>query len=529
MILAILAGCADGPEPVKEDPDDWSLEDFEPCDAPVEPRAPVVDGGVVYEIYVRSFRDSDGDGFGDLAGVREKLPYLVDLGVKTIWLMPVFESPAWAGYDPISYTEIEEDYGTAEDFAGLVADASAAGIRVMSDLPLNHTSWMAPDFVEADLDPASPMRDTYMFSDEQHDTERWWPATGGGFYYAYFHVDMPDLNWLHAEGAHERLGMYNDWIAMGLGGYRMDAVLQLIEDDAAVADTEETHCLLAWLYDGMKAENEDIVLLTESYHVDVAMELAYLGTEDRPEADWALDLPRREALMRALSEGSGARFAEVLTEQQDADAADRAAPFLGSHDLPRLATEVTDAETRRLLMVAHLLAPGHPMLYYGEELDLADNLGEAPDAEQRGPMPWDLEYSAGFTEGVPWFTIDPAYLDGQNVLSASQDPTSLLSHVKALIALRNASSAATSGTISFPASSEPRVLAYLRVDGDEEVLVVLNFGEVDATAEIDVDGTFYDLAHGAAATGPITVDLPARGWGVFATEGLKDMRIVAPG
>ena len=153
----------------------------ESCEPPTDTSEVVYDGGIVYEIYVRSFRDSDGDGVGDIQGVIEKLDHLEMLNVQTIWLMPIFPSPSPAGYDPEGHAVVRDDYGDEDDLAALLEAASARGMRVTFDVPINHTATSHPWFEAAEADASADERDLYVFSDEQHDTLRWYPADGGGY------------------------------------------------------------------------------------------------------------------------------------------------------------------------------------------------------------------------------------------------------------------------------------------------------------------------------------------------------------
>ena len=530
-LVAVVTGCA-APTPT---PIDWCV------DVPAFPPGDVTtgSGGATYELYVRSFYDSDGDGIGDLAGVTAKLDYLASLGVESVWLMPVFESPSPAGYDTSDFDAVDPDYGTDADLEALFAAAAERGMRVLLDVPVNHTSSEHPWF-QAEL--ATPEEAAtaalYLWSDAQWDTERWYPADDGRYYYSFFGAGLPDLNWGSVEVAARMRDALLGWLARGAGGYRVDAVVQLIEEDGAVANTDGSHCLMAWLHGEVKREYPDAVLLAEAWHKDVAGNVVWLGEEGAAETDVVIDVPRRYATLDAFSSGDPSKVAQIMRRQRDLGVADRVAPYQTSHDLWRLPDLLPDAAARRAWMALQLLSPGQPILYYGDELDLPNStVGAGQDYDQRAPMPWNDERDAGFTEGVPWFSIDPSYLDGYNVESQESDPASMLSLVRALMALRLDSDAVLSTDTELPEVSDDGVLAVLRGAGEERVLVVVNFADTDAGAVAVETGSLpsplVDLTSGESATpdddGALALgDLPARAYRVLATEGLADHAIPGP-
>jgi glycosidase len=433
--------------------------DSDPSDLPPPDRA-----GVVYEVYVRSFQDSDGDGVGDLQGLRSRLPYLASLGTETLWLMPVMPAMGPAGYDVTDFDGITAPYGDEDDLDALVADAHALGIEVLLDLPLNHTGSAHPWFADA----LAGDRDRYVFGDTRWSEERWFPAGDGSYYYGFFGKDLPDLDWTNGAVRDEMLGVFDAWLGSA-DGYRLDAVITYVEEEGRITDTDGTHALLAELHERAGGAT----LLAEASMATPEESLRYLGDAGAPEADLVLDFPRHDALIEAFTTGDAGALRSVVREEGD-DAL-RMAPFLGSHDVTRLPERLPDAEARRAAMVALFLLPGRPVLYYGDELDLpeADDTCLGQDYCMRAPMPWTSGHAAGFTEGTPWFTPHASFEEGVNVADAEADPDSLLTLVKALGALRSESEAVRSGDLRW-LGHDDRVLAFERRSAGEVVSVRVN-------------------------------------------------------
>lgn len=497
-----------------------------PLPVPVAPRVSP-DGGLIYEIYVRSFQDSDGDGIGDLAGVASRLDYLAALGVGTLWLMPVFPSGGVAGYDVMDFDTVNADYGSEEDLAALVEDAHALGMTVLIDLPFNHVAREHPWFAAAEDGGA---RDRFLFSDRRCDPYRWFPADGGGWYYAFFGAELPDLDWTGPvrEPMEEVLAR---WLDAGVDGYRLDAVPTLIEADGDVTNTDPTHALLAELVAGARDDHPDAFFLSEASEDDLDVNLSYLGSPSAPESDRVLDFPRRVALLESAADGDAGPIRAVLQAQLAADVIGRTATFLGSHDVSRLPSEVPSAAARRALRVAQLLLPGDPVLYYGEELDLADTTsGTGQDYIWRAPMPWDATGNGGFTTGLAWFTPDPGYLDGVNVEALLADPDSVLTLVRSLACVR--------GTIAeagweLLATDRREVLAFERERNGERVVVAINLGARALDVEVEVVGGFRDVTAGGARvdapSGLRIVGMPAYGYRILADGRAEQCDVPGPG
>lgn len=450
---------------------DWCAVDaLSPAARPPSPVA-----GATYEVYVRSFQDTDGDGIGDLDGLTLRLAYLAELGVEAIWIMPVFESSGPAGYDVVDYDAITASYGGEAALVRLMDAAATRGMRVLLDFPLNQTGSQHPWFQAAAQDAASPERDMYLWSDTRHDELRWHEAAGGGWYYAYFGPSLPDLDWRSEAVFPALVGSATDWMSLGAGGMRIDAAAQLIEDDGAISNTDASHCLLANIYDRITAAHPDAVLLSEAWADDLDQQEEYLGASDRPQADMMLDAARYLAISETLEVGDTSALRDVLARQEADGTATRMAGFRGSHDLARLPERIDSAQARRAWMVLDYLLPGSPVVYYGEELDLPD-YPERQDQDfvQRGLMAWNDELHGGFTTGTPWFPVDQRYMDGANVAAQQDDPDSMLRLVQGLGALRTASIAVQQGSFALLDTLEAPLFAFERRLDDERVVVVVN-------------------------------------------------------
>lgn len=388
-----------------------------PSVAPSEPSA-AEPPGLVYEIYVRSFQDTDGDGIGDLAGVTSRLDYLEWLGVETLWLMPIFAADAVAGYGVIDHFRVEPDYGREEDLIDLLEAAHERGMRVILDVPINHVSVEHPWFAQ---------RDRMVIAEEQYDTYRWFPTGDGTFYYAFFGAHLPDLDWNDPIVHDEMFGMLTRWQDLGVDGFRIDAAGTLIES-AHITGTPETHALLAEMNGVLHENDPNAWIVAEAAEPEVVDNLEYLGG-----ADSVLDFPRQAALLDAIQTGDVSGLRAVLAEEGDAPVAS----FLGSHDVSRLASTIPDERARRALFAALLTLPGTPVLYYGEELDLPDSAyASGQDYAWRAPMAWDATGNAGFTTAVDaWLPPDPSCLEGWNVADEMADPESMLTWVRGLVAL----------------------------------------------------------------------------------------------
>jgi glycosidase len=454
-------------------------------------------GAVVYEVYVRSFRDSDADGHGDLRGLVEKLDYLNDgdpateddLGIDAIWLMPIHPSPSLHGYDVTDYDGVNPAYGTAADFDRLVGECHRRGIRVVLDFVVNHSSDRHPWFVDARSSPLAAHRSWYVWAPSDQGWQRpWgpgrtWYEDSGAWYYALFWSGMPDLDWREPAMRAELAAAAGRWLARGVDGFRLDAVRYLVEDGGGQGqqDRPGTHAALRDFVGGIRAVRPDALVVGEAW-ADTATIATYYGSTGMDPAGDELpltfDFPLAEAIVEGIVGGSAtpvARSLHAATSAYPAGVAD--APFLSNHDQVRAATRLgADPAAQRLAAGILLTLPGTPFVYYGEELGLPN--GTCPGDEcKRAPMAWDGSRGAGFTSGTPWQPLAPSG-PGANVAAQRADPGSVLSAYRTLIRLRRESAALRRGDLQLlqdPSAALP-TLAYTRSAPGETVLVVHNLG-----------------------------------------------------
>lgn len=438
---------------------------------------------VWYEIFVRSFYDSDGDGIGDLNGITTMLDYLNDgdpattddLGVTGIWLMPIAESPSYHGYDVVDYRAIERDYGTADDFKRLIEEAHKRGIRVIVDLVLNHTSSQHPWF-KAALDGDPKYVNWYRFVEGEQPVQFapwggdniWHPAGANRYYYGIFWSEMPDLNYENPDVQAEMYDVTRFWLEeMGVDGFRLDAIRHLIEVERQVENTAETHTWLKEYHDYVKNIAPDAFIVGEVWS-DTDKVVPYLAND---ELDSAFEFLTADSLLNAAaSENAGpVRIAFGLDNNLYPPL--EYATFLANHDQNRtfsvLAQDMNHARTAAAML---LTGPGIPFIYYGEEVAMQ---GRKPDEDIRLPFPWTGDENGGFTTGEPWRALPRKYEDN-NVAAMMGDPASLLSYYQQLIALRNNHSALRVGDYIVLKSSTSDILPFIRQSEDETLLVIHN-------------------------------------------------------
>jgi glycosidase len=450
---------------------------------PSRPPAPNIEwarGAVFYEIFPRSFFDTNGDGIGDLRGLTAKLDYVQDLGADAIWLTPIFESPSYHGYDATDYEAIGHDYGTLADFRAFVDAAHQRGIRVVLDFVMNHTSSQHPWFVASASSTTSSKRDWYVWSATDPGWRQpWggdpsWHLLKGSYYYGVFWSGMPDLNWRNAAVRSEMYRLARFWLAQGADGFRLDATRYLIETGpgAGQSDTAETHAALQEFATVVRTAKSDAVLVAENT-TDVANLAKYYA-----DVPMNFNFPLAEAVLASVKSGDATRIVTTIREEQAAYPPGIIdAPFLTNHDGTRLATQLGDNPGEMRVAASILLTlPGAPFVYYGEEVGLQNGPTSA-DESKRTPMPWTA--TGGFTTGTPWF----GYAGGiatDNVASQTNDPQSLLTYYRHWIAARKASPALLRGDLML-IDAPPQLLAFTRTFGNDRVLVVHNLGATPAT------------------------------------------------
>jgi len=437
---------------------------------------------VFYEIFVRSFKDSDGDGIGDFQGIISQLDYLNDgdpsttddLGIGGIWLMPIMPSPSYHGYDVTNYQTVNPDYGTLGDFKQLLEECHQRGIHVVIDFVINHTSSEHPWFLSSQ-DPASGFRNWYVWEGKNPGRsgpwgQNAWYETNGYYYYAPFWSEMPDLNY------HEPMvtkAIYNAskfWLDLGVDGFRVDAARYLFEEGVTQQDSKSS---IAWFQDW---RNYYLDIKPQAYTVgEVWTDTQIIAKYNEPTRgmqqyfmfDLAADIlggiysPDPSRIMKSYLD-----TLEYFPDQQFAT-------FLTNHDQQRVASYFgSRLQPQKLAAFIYLTGPGTPYLYYGEEIGM---IGGKPDELIRKPMQWSAQANAGFSDVEPWQELAKGW-EETNVETESADPDSLLNWYKALVNTRNQLPALQKGSYLPFISSCRRLYTVARVYEDQVVLVMANLG-----------------------------------------------------
>lgn len=449
------------------------------------PAVPWTRGATCYEVFVRSFYDSDGDGIGDLKGLTAKLDYINDgdprslrsLGAKCIWLMPVAESPSYHGYDVTDYYRVEHDYGTNDDFKTFVAEAHRRGIKVLVDMVLNHVSSEHPFFQQALKDTSSPYRAWFRWSPTKPTELNPWGQSNwhkspvrDEWYYGFFWSGMPDLNYQHPPVVAEAKKIAKFWLTeMGVDGFRLDAVPYLVEEPGKMMNTAGTHAVLRDYERYLRSVKPDVFTVGEVTEKNDVLLTYY---PDQLDSYFAFEVA--DSIIAAVRSGRAASIMPPVLSLQRGVPQDRWAPFLRNHDQRRTRAELGgDMRRTRLAALLLLTMPGMPFVYYGEEIGM---IGSKPDERLRTPMQWDVGAGAGFTKGKPWERLQD---DSAGIAVALQEyeATSLLNWYRRLIHLRATRPALAQGRLIPLTASEGAVSAYLRRDGDRVVVVIVNLSD----------------------------------------------------
>ncbi len=435
---------------------------------------------VFYEVFVRSFQDSNGDGIGDLKGLINKLDYLndgnpdtkTDLGVTGLWLMPIMESPSYHGYDVTDYMQVEHDYGTNDDFKQLMQEAHKRGIAVIIDMVLNHTSSQHPWFIDSQT-PGSVHDQWYRWSDTKPLqlgpwNETVWYPLNGRYYYAVFWDGMPDLNYRNPEVVQASHDIAKFWLAdMGADGFRMDGARYYVEDPSKLADSDSN---MAWARDWHKyvnSVNPNTFTVAELWtnSSDVAKYM--------PDGfDMGFEFDLAAAMLDSARRGTNEAVTPVQARTLSLFKPGQYAPFLTNHDGYRLMNEMGKNPDKVKVAASMLLTGGGvPFMYYGEEIGM---IGGKPDECIRTPMQWDSTLrTEDFMTDKDCSTNEEAF----NVAAEDGDPASLLNQYRTLIHLRNEHSALRVGTFIPVISSNKAIYSFIRQSSDEKVLVVINLGK----------------------------------------------------
>jgi len=472
---------------------------------------------VIYEIYPRSFQDSNGDGIGDLKGVTQRLDYLKELGVDALWLTPFFPSPnADFGYDVSDYTDVSPEYGTLADWDELVSEANKRGIRLLVDLVLNHSSDQHPWFKESRSSLNNPKRDWYVWHDGQPGGQpptNWTSIFGGStwkrdettgqYYYHIFLPEQPDLNW-NSPGL--RKAMYDVarfWLRHGASGFRLDATPYIFEDPSFPQDPAPAEAPPPWLkpYNSARPENHEVlrelrqvlesfpgdrILLGESTTATIEDLNAVYGKNNDE-----INLPMN-FLFGNLTKLSAATFKKEADDAQTKLGGKTPVFFFSSHDHWRQWTTFGDGkhndQIAKLTAALNLCQRGTILLYYGEEIGMANMADEIlarfplsprrPRADDRDrnrtPMQWNAEPGAGFSTGEPWLPIQ-AEVSSYNVTSQRSDTHSILQWYRSLLQLRHHNPVFRDGGYLPLETGNPQVYAFCRTGpGDEDAVVILS-------------------------------------------------------
>jgi alpha-glucosidase len=486
---------------------------------------------VFYEIYPRSFADSNNDGIGDLNGITSKMNYLRDLGVDAIWITPCYPSPQVDfGYDVSDYRNIDPMYGTLADFDRMVNEGKKHGVRIIMDFVPNHTSDQHPWFLDSESSRNAPHRDWYIWRDGRgpgQPPNNWISAFGGSawkfdpatnqYYYHFFYAAQPDLNWRNPAVEKVMLDTTRWWYQRGVAGFRLDAVDRLFEDtelrDNPVLPgtnkqgdpntNDEYNSNFPEVHDELKklrrvADESGAVLIGETWTENIDQLDRYYGDGGNE-----LQMPM-DFMFTTVNRLSPAEFRKQVAAVNSA----RGWPVyvISNHDIVRSYNRYGDGKNNdaiaKLMAAFYLTLRGTPIMYYGEEIgmenndpirkeDVRDPIGKTGWPTEKGrdgertPMQWNTSPNAGFSKKQPWLPVPPSY-QTHNVASESKDPNSILNMYKKVLALRRTNVALLEGSYIALNQDDRNVMSYLRRYKDKAVLVVLNMSPAQQKATFDL-------------------------------------------
>ena len=492
---------------------------------------------IIYQLHVKAFADSNNDGIGDFAGLTEKLGYLQDLGVTTLWLLPFYPSPGRDdGYDIADYGDINPDFGTMKDFKRFIQEAKKRGLRVITELVINHTSDQHDWFKRARRsDPNSSARNWYVWSDTDQkyqgtriiftDTEKsnWtWDPEAGQFYWHRFFSHQPDLNFDNPRVVSALVQVMKRWLDTGVDGFRLDAIPYLCERDGTNNENlPETHTIIKRLRSELDAYAKGKVLLAEANQWPEDVQ-EYFGRGD--ECHMAYHFPLMPRIYMAIAQEDRFPITDILRQTPDIPANCQWALFLRNHDeltlemvtdverdylwstyandprarinvgIRRRLAPLMDNDRRKIELMNSLLLsfPGTPIIYYGDEIGMGDNIYLGDRNGVRTPMQWTPDRNGGFSRADPArlyapTIMDPVYgYEAVNVEAQSRSLSSLLSATKRLIAVRKSTLAFGRGTMTFIRPENRSVLCYVRQYRDEVILCVANLSRSAQATELDL-------------------------------------------
>ncbi|MCA1586325.1 MAG: maltose alpha-D-glucosyltransferase [Acidobacteria bacterium] len=492
---------------------------------------------IIYELHVRAFADSNGDGIGDFQGLIQKLDYIQELGVTCIWLLPFYPSPLKDdGYDIANYRDVHTSYGTLRDFRAFLREAHARGLRVFTELVVNHTSDQHPWFQAARrAAPGSAKRNFYVWSETAKEyadariiftdteTSNWtWDPVAHAYYWHRFFGHQPDLNYDNPHVRRAVIKVMRYWLDMGVDGLRLDAVPYLIERDGTNCENLiETHLILKALRKEVDAHSADRALLAEAnqWPADVR---PYFGDGD--ECHMAYHFPLMPRIFMAVKQEDAHPIVEILRQTPEIPPNCQWALFLRNHD--ELTLEMVTDEERDYMYTAYaadpqmrlnsgirrrlaplmeysrsriellnsllLSLPGSPIIYYGDELGMGDNVYLGDRNGVRTPMQWTGDRNAGFSRADPARLFAPPVMDplygyqAINVEAQERSPASLLNWMRRMLALRRKYRTFGRGSIDFIPTDNRRVLAYVREDEECQILVIANMARTVQPVHLDL-------------------------------------------
>jgi maltose alpha-D-glucosyltransferase/alpha-amylase len=491
---------------------------------------------IIYQVHVRAFSDSNGDGIGDFQGLAQRLDYIQELGVNAIWLMPFFPSPLRDdGYDISDYRSVHPSYGTLEDFKTFLSNAHDRGVRVIIELVANHTSDQHPWFLESRSSQDNPKRDWYVWSDTDAryrgtriiflDTElsNWaWDPVSKSYYWHRFFSHQPDLNFDNPAVREEMWSVMKFWLDLGVDGFRLDAVPYLIEREGTSCENlPETHEVIRELRKKVDEQFPGAMLLAEANQWPADLR-QYFGNGD--EFHMAFHFPLMPRMFMGLKLEDRKPITEILQQTPEIPASCQWCLFLRNHDeltlemvtdmerdymydiyarnksmrlnlgIRRRLAPLLDNDRRRIELMNGMLMslPGTPIIYYGDEIGMGDNIYLGDRNGVRTPMQWSGGWNGGFSGADPESLYSPPILNpvygyqAVNVLSQKRTEHSLFSWMKHIMGIRRASPVFGSGSIEFLYPANHRVLAYVRQLGKETVLVVNNLSSAAQAVELDL-------------------------------------------
>jgi len=486
LFLAAVSGCSSGKSqaPAASQPTtDWNAEAKKLLTGPDWYRH-----AIFYEVYVRSFQDSNGDGIGDFKGLTSRLDYLKDLGVDAIWLMPMYPTPFKdSGYDISDYEAINPDYGTMADFDEFLKQAHQRGIRVLADLVLNHTSDQHPWFLESRKDKTNSKADWYIWSDTPSSPDigcgtdnpkfgksAWQlDPVRGQYYFHRFYPEQPDLNYRNPEVVKATLDVARYWLDKGVDGFRCDVIAFLYESANGCDFLPETQDYIKKLR-ALLDQYPHRAMVAESTDFNTSGQ--YFGNGQNM-FHMAFDFAYGYFWQFPFAGGNAGAIKTAFQNAQDTyPPGAQDALVIGSHDVSRAYTTATGDETRaRRAALIQMTMPGSPFIYYGEELSLRSGKQQLVDSRDyaRTPMLWDAGPGYGFTSGKPWIAFGED-ADKTNLAAEKSDPGSMYSWYQKLLALRRGRAVWGTGQLRLLEPDTGALLAYVRQDSRFEYLIAVN-------------------------------------------------------